>query len=34
MKRYLDCKASDMDKMTKEDFLHSIAASERSFDSY
>lgn len=28
MKRYLDCKASDMDKMTKDDFLHSIAASE------
>lgn len=28
MKRYLDCKVSDMDKMTKEDFLHSIAASE------
>lgn len=28
MKRYLDCTASDLEKMTKEDFLKSIAASE------
>lgn len=28
MKRYLDCTASDLEKMTKEDFLKSISASE------